>query len=446
MCLARKYYAFDENDEWINAKQAPDNKKYSDLLGRRMCRKVLPGRKREIADNHYFSYWRLGAGKHGHHPGTSPTHRILQELIFDLNYLRCSINGAIFWARLGPSTSIERTTRKDLRVLRGTRRHDLFADEIPASASEMLIGNALLIEIGITSQVESYQRLTDILKLGFFALELLPERNLDLERDEEKLRRDLISKLFAGAIPARWILSPDGARARYQPTTEIRRLIIAKIDTLSTLHAQHASKLQQSQKALEDATADGHLNKESIEARKALAAVIEQGKVIERRRALRQPSWEGLIDYLVPRFGVHARVTTKKRRLQLVKSDVIDTVGAPGRSGIIGWLTRADDALRRYRTAYSGSLRRRQLNLDKASDAFNDTEISLRLATQSTELVDELECHSITELIIGPRWDPVQTVHLEHEKLKASVAAAGPLASETRLEPSRGAFGSDQPG
>jgi hypothetical protein len=157
------------------------------------------------------------------HPAPSPTHAMMQAILWEKRILRCTLDGAPFAADL---TDVEctRTREAQIGALRGSRRADVRARAVRAS-DRRLNGRPLDVEIAVTDGARSYERAGDLTRAGRACLELSVARDERVEADPAQLEASLLAGLRAGAFSARWIVGPDGAKALVKTVNEVRVLL-----------------------------------------------------------------------------------------------------------------------------------------------------------------------------------------------------------------------------
>ncbi|HTD37046.1 MAG TPA: hypothetical protein VK669_06015, partial [Candidatus Limnocylindrales bacterium] len=161
-------------------------------------RKKLPGAAATEDRSWYFAFdpHRRGDSILVGGETMTPTHAMLQSIVWEKRFVRCTIDGEPFTADLTDAVR-ERTGSADPRALRGPRRPDVSARAVRAS-DRTLNGRPLDVEIAVTNGARTYERIEDLLWSKRACIELYAERDEALEADPDVLEEHLRAQLLSG--------------------------------------------------------------------------------------------------------------------------------------------------------------------------------------------------------------------------------------------------------
>jgi hypothetical protein len=222
----RRAFRLDDGDP-VDAAHALNGTGLYEYGYRDVHRKRLPNAPATEDKSWYFAFsprvretaLRLG----GVETTMTPTHELMQTIVWEKRFVQCRIDGELFYAYLTDVVR-ERTRTADAAALRGRRRPDVSARAVRASVPS-LNGRPLDVEIAVTDPVRSYDRMIDLIKARRPCLELYVPRDASLEADPNALERRLLDGLTSAAFEARWIVAPDGAQAQLKTVDEVQRLL-----------------------------------------------------------------------------------------------------------------------------------------------------------------------------------------------------------------------------
>ncbi|HEX3464623.1 MAG TPA: hypothetical protein VHS78_11295 [Candidatus Elarobacter sp.] len=413
--------------------------------GRAVHRKKLPGAAATEDKAWYFAFdpHRRGdpvlIGLGGDADAITPTHAMLQSIVWEKRFVRCTIDGEPFTADL--TDAVREHTGTAARALRGPRRPDVSARAVRAS-DRGLNGRPLDVEIAVTNTARTYERIEDLLWSKRTCLELCAERDEALEADADALEDHLRAQLLAGAFTARWIVAPDGAKAQLKTVEAVHQLLEhqralaedelacargelesahALLDACTQPPVEHDTAL--SPNATDDAAALARVAAE----RDALLAVVEAH---HRDRDATSLVWM-LAERIMPSLR-ERRLRTRALRMAAIRTEPQARFPA-SRSGL---MQRAEAFDRAMHSAMSDAAVRRA----EAESLVAIGEVSVGHAEERLErvaeygrMLDELEAAGARQLLFPPGTSLRATIAYEHRRRFGATPRAEPQANAPAL-------------
>ncbi len=394
--------------------------------GRPVHRKKLPGAAPTEDRSWYFAFDAPRRGDPiliGADETLTPTHAMLQAIVWEKRFVRCTIDGVPFTAELTDAVR-ERTGAPDARAHRGPRRPDVSARAVRAS-DRGLNGRPLDVEIAVTNTARTYERIEDLLWSKRACLELYAERDEALEADAEILEEHLRAQLLAGAFTARWLVAPDGTKAQLKTIAAVHELL-AYQRALAEDELSCARGELQSAHALLEACTDGPtdadrgaLDRLAAE-RDALLAHIEAH---HRDRDATSLAWM-IAERVMPSLR-ERRLRTRALRLAAVRTELYARF--PGsRSGLMRRIEAFDRAM--HAPVSDAAARRAE-----AESLVAIGEASVRHAEERLErvaeygrMLDELDAAGARQLLFPPGTSLRATIAHEHRRRFGATGAAAP--------------------
>jgi hypothetical protein len=375
-------------------------------------RKKLPGSPATEDRSWYFAFDPHRRGEPqlvGPCDGVTPTHAMLQAIVWEKRFVRCAIDGEPFTAELTDAVR-ERTGGWDPRALRGPRRPDVSARAVRAS-DRVLNGRPLDVEIAVTNTARTYERIEDLLWSKRACVELYVERNAALETDAEQLEEHLRAQLLAGAFSARWLVAPDGAKAQLKTVAAVQELLAYQRalaeDELSCARGELGSA-----HALLEACAevdDAALARVAAE-RDALLAIVEAH---HRDRDATSLVWM-IAERIMPSLR-ERRLRTRALRMAAIRTELYARF--PGsRSGLMRHVEALDRALQAPMS--EAAVRRAEAESLVAIGAVSvrHAEERLERVAEYGRMLDELEAGGARQLLFPPGTSLRATIAYEHRR------------------------------
>ncbi|HTD32744.1 MAG TPA: hypothetical protein VK665_03705 [Candidatus Elarobacter sp.] len=394
--------------------------------GRPVHRKKLPGAAPTEDRNWYFAFDAPRRGDPvlvGADETLTPTHAMLQAIVWEKRFVRCTIDGVPFTAELTDAVR-ERTGTAEARAHRCPRRPDVSARAVRAS-DRGLNGRPLDVEIAVTNTARTYERIEDLLWSKRACLELYAERDEALEADAEVLEEHLRAQLLAGAFTARWLVAPDGTKAQLKTIAAVHELLAYQRALAEDELACARGELQSAHALLEACTAGpteadrGALDRLAAE-RDALLAHIEAH---HRDRDATSLAWM-IAERVMPSLR-ERRLRTRALRLAAVRTELYARF--PGsRSGLIRRVEAFDRAM--HAPVSEAAARRAE-----AESLVAIGEASVRHAEERLErvaeygrMLDELDAAGARQLLFPPGTSLRATIAHEHRRRFGATGAATP--------------------
>jgi hypothetical protein len=388
--------------------------------GRRpVHRKKLPGAPATEDKSWYFAFdpHRFGDPIVAGGDGMTPTHAMLQSIVWEKRFVRCALDGEPFTADLTDAVR-ERTVGGGPRARRGPRRPDVSARAVRAS-DRALNGRPLDVEIAVTDTPRTYERIEDLLWSKRACIELYAERDEALEADPDVLEEHLRAQLLCGALTGRWIVGPDGTKAQMKTVEAVRQLLEYQ-RTLAEDELSCARGDLESARALLDACAAPDDGDEALarvrRERDALLALIDSHY---RDRDATSVAWM-IAERIMPSLR-ERRMRTRALRLSAVRTELYARF--PGsRSGLMRRVETFDRAL--HAAASEAAARRAE-----AESLVEIGAASVRHAEERAEdvahygrMLNELESAGARQLLFPPRTSLRATIAYEHRRRFGSSA------------------------
>jgi hypothetical protein len=398
--------------------------------GRPVHRKKLPGAAPTEDKSWYFAFdaqRRGDAVPIGADETLTPTHAMLQAIVWEKRFVRCTIDGVPFTAELTDAVR-ERTGAADARAHRGPRRPDVSARAVRAS-DRGLNGRPLDVEIAVTNTARTYERIEDLLWAKRACLELCAERDEALEADADVLEEHLRAQLLSGAFTARWIVAPDGTKAQLKTIAAVHELLEYQ-RTLAEDELACARGELQSAHALLDACTDAPTGHDLASERDALLAHIEAH---HRDRDATSLAWM-IAERVMPSLRERS-LRTRALRLAAIRTELYARF--PGsRSGLMRRVEAFDRAM--HAPVSDAAARRAE-----AESLVAIGEASVRHAEERLErvaeygrMLDALDAAGARQLLFPPGTSLRATIAYEHRRrFGANGADAPPPVAPAPMSP-----------
>jgi len=414
----RRAFRLDDGDP-VDAPRALTGAGLYEYGFRGVHRKRLPKAPPTEDKSWYFAFSpraRAAAIDFGGGSEMTPTHELMQTIVWDKRFVQCRIDGELFYAYLTDVVR-ERTRTADVATLRGRRRPDISARAVRASV-QSLNGRPLDVEIAVTNPVRSYDRIIDLIKARRPYLELFVPRNAGVEDDANALERYLLDGLTAGTFEGRWIVAPHGAQAQLKTVDEVQRLLehqrtlaedelVCARGELASAQSLHAAC---EQTPLADGSEDRALLARLETERDAMLALVEAE---HRDRDATSLVWL-IAERIIPSLR-DQRLRTRAQRLASVRADIRERF-EPKRSGLMKRIEAFDRAMH-ARMSEAAAKRA------EAESLAHITAASVRHAEERRERVgefrrklDELEAAGARELLFPAGTSLRATIAYEHRR------------------------------
>lgn len=402
-------------------------------------RKKLPGSPPTEDKSWYFAFDPHRRGEPnlvGPADGLTPTHAMLQAIVWEKRFVRCTIDGEPFTADLTDAVR-ERTGPWDTRALRGPRRPDVSARAVRAP-DRGLNGRPLDVEIAVTNGARTYERIEDLLWSKRACVELYAERDEALEADAELLEEHVRAQLLAGTFVARWLVAPDGAKAQLKTIAAVQELLAyqralaedelscarGELDSAhALLEACAAAEASGDRDPARGPQDDAALARVAAE-RDALLAVVEAH---HRDRDATSLVWM-IAERIMPSLR-ERRLRTRALRMAAIRTELCARF--PGsRSGLMRHVEALDRAMQAPMS--DAAVRRAEAESLVAIGvvSMRHAEERLERVAEYSRMLDELESAGARQLLFPPRTSLRATIAYEYlRRFGAAGAVDTPLAA-----------------
>jgi hypothetical protein len=346
----------------------------------------------------------------------TPTHELMQTIVWEKRFVQCRIDGELFYAYLTDVVR-ERTRAADATMLRARRRPDVSAHAVRASV-QSLNGRPLDVEIAVTNPVRSYDRMIDLVKARRPCLELYVPRDASLEADPNALESHLLDGLTSAAFEGRWIVSPDGAHAQLKSVDEVRCLLedhrMLAEDELACARGEVASGnvlvAACSETPLSEGSDDRALLTRVEAERDAMLAVVEAE---HRDRDATSLVWL-IAERIIPSLR-EQRLRTRAQRLASIRADIRERF-EPKRSGLMKRIAAFDRALHARMSDAAAKRAEAESLAQIAAASVRHAEERLERIGEFRRKLDELEAAGARELLFPPGTSLRATIAYEHRR------------------------------